>query len=116
MPYAAGVELDIRALNALSQLGHSWPTPTTIVTDSTYPEITTSIALPWQYWRMLYEYQMWNRLPPGTRVICGYAIPSVSENRAVACTAADLIDLSYTDSMSALDIANAIEQAWTPST
>jgi len=63
------------------------------------------------YWRMLYEWYMWQQLPPGYRVFCGVTVPDWSTDVEAARAAADSLSVEYDSQDDAVAICNAIVDA-----
>lgn len=60
------------------------------------------------YWRMLYEWYMWQQLPPGYRVFCGVTVPEWSTNLTLAQGAATELGVTWGENDDAETICNAI--------
>lgn len=66
------------------------------------------------YWRMLYEWYMWQTVRPGHRVYCGVTIPEWSTDLELARAAASALEVNWSEDDDAEEICNAIVDAhWT---
>lgn len=103
MPYSQSLELDCRVGAAVE-----WPLDmNAYVADPAFSEFGPGTPGVHDWWTILLEYLMWQRLPPGHRVICGITIPAFSDDADLAGQAAGIVGYTV-ETADAVAICNGI--------
>jgi hypothetical protein len=100
-PFPAGLELDCRVAGALGVEGE-WEYDGDI-----WPELYDFPG--WlNYWELKIYNRIYDRLPPGHRVICNVYIPPYSTDLTTARNAANAVGIDYVGNETAVQLANAV--------